>query len=358
MKIVVEQSMSVGLYGFYGQISKYREAPLHQIFLQAVIDQPGVSLSGLVKLFGLPLPVCHHIIKPLELSGLLNAVSSFDDPQLFATVEQLPARSLPIDLLEGDWLALIAEKPFFGHQLLGFMPATRFSFLPRELQPEPAMTKFIGQDFMSAGNYHYQQDSTQAKGSFQHGRLVAANFEAVAQVATYQGTIRQDAAGSTLSLRLEEASLNLDLQVHLDQVRPDLKILGLTAIHRHNQRHGENTATEPILRKLFATMTPTEKQTGRGAIYEEVGDVTVKIDDLKVRPVNQHSFDAWVNYAFGQRLRSYAEAPQLADHLHASIALIDAPGFTPPELPQIVARLKGKAKMYASALADWTDASA
>ena len=358
MKIVVEQSTSVGLYGFYGQISKYREAPLHQIFLQAVIDQPGVPLSGLVKLFGLPVPVCHHIIKPLELSGLLNAVSSVEDPLLYATTEQAATLSLPIDLLEGDWLALVAEKPFCGHQLLGFMPAGRCSFAPRDLQPRPAMTNLLGRDFKSIGNYRYEHDNAHAKGSFQHGRLVAANFEAVALVDTFQGTISQDAAGSTLSLNLAEANLNLDLHVQLDYVRPDLKFLGLTAIHEHNHRHGENSATEPILRKSFATMTPTEKQTGRGAIYEEVGDVTVKIDDLKVRPVNQHSFDAWVNYAFGQRLRSYAEAPQLADHLHASIALIDAPGFTPPELPQIVARLKGKAKMYASALADWTDASA
>jgi hypothetical protein len=361
MKIVIEREVGIGLHGFFGQIAQYREAPLHQIFLQAIIDQPGLTLSKMVKLFGLPAPACRQVLRPLESAGLLAPVALVADPALYASAGTEAEKSLPVDLLEGDWLALIADQPFDGQQLLGVMPASRFNFHPREVGPEPAFASLQGQAFTAVGSYDYQQEGkpdAQAKGSFRQGMLTAINLEAVAAVARFSGIIAHDKAGSTLTLRRDEPRLSIDLKLHSSEVRPDIESLGLMAIKRHNGRNGEKYGTEPVLRKTFAAMSNAEKQTGRGAIYEEMGELRVKIDDLRVLPADQPSYEAWVGYGFEQRLQGYAQTQQLTKYLQDSIAFVDAHGFLKPKLPQLIERLGGKSKMFAAALADWPDVSA
>lgn len=361
MKIIIEREIGIGLYGFFGQIAHYREAPLHQIFLQAIIDQPGITLSKLVKLFGLPAPACRQVLRPLESAGLLAPVGFGANPALSATSVTMAEKSLPVDLLEGDWLALIADQPFDGQQLLGVMPASRFNFHPREVGPEPVFASLQGQAFAAAGSYDYKQEGkpdAHAKGSFRQGMLTAINLEAVAAVTRFSGIIAHDKAGSTLTLRCDEPDLSIDLKLHSSEVRPDIESLGLMAIKRHNGRTGEKYGTEPVLRKTFAAMSNAEKQTGRGVIYEEMGELRVKIDDLRVLPADQPSYEAWVGYGFEQRLQGYAQTPQLTKYLQDSIAFVDAQGFLKPKLPQLIERLGGKSKVFAAALADWPDVSA
>lgn len=358
MKIVIEREVEIGLYGFFGQIAQYREAPLHQIFLQAIIDQPGLTISKLVKLFGLPAPACRQVLRPLESAGLLATMTPSGDPELWATSAARADKALPVVLLEGDWLALIAQEPFYGQQLLGVMPATRFNFAVRSVGPAKDVEILKGQTFTAVGHYEYHQKegaTTQIKGSFAQGILIGVNPEAVARLQTFPGTIVENASGGTLTLRHAETGLNLDLQLSSSEIRPDLDTLGLIAIRRHNGRTGEKYGTEPVLQKTFAVMSPLEKQTGRGAIYEEVGDLRVKIDDLRVLPADQPSYDAWVGYGFEQRLSGYVQPPMLTRYLQESIAFIDAPGFLKPKLPQVIERLGGKSKMFATGLADWPD---
>ncbi len=361
MKIIIERELGIGLYVFFGQIAQYREAPLHQIFLQAIIDKPGVTLSQLVRLFGLPAPACREILRPLESAGLLIPVSPVADPALHASSATKAEKSLPIELLEGDWLALVADQPFYGQKLLGVMPASRYNF---NLAPAPASLDFEslkGQAFTAVGSYDYHQESKKAgrpigeKGSFRQGMLTSINSKLVAKLDILAGKISQDALGSTLTLQHVQDGFSVDLKLHASEVRPDIDKLGLMAIQRHNGRNGEKYGTEPVLRKTFSAMTNAEKQTGRGAIYEELGELTVKIDDLRVRPADQPSFEAWVSHSFEQRLQGYAQSTQLLKHLQESAAFVDAQGFLKPKLAQVVERLKGKSKIYAAALADWTD---
>ena len=361
MKIVIEREVGIGLHGFFGQIAQYREAPLHQIFLQAIIDQPGLTLSKMVKLFGLPAPACRQVLRPLESAGLLAPVALVADPALYASAGTEAEKSLPVDLLEGDWLALIADQPFYGQQLLGVMPASRFNFHPQSVEPEPAIESLKGQAFSAVGSYDYQQEGradAHAKGSFRQGMLTSVNLEGVATLNRLAGLVSHDALGSTLTLRHDQPGFSLDLKLHSSEVRSDIESLGLMAIRRHNGRTGEKYGTEPVLRKTFEAMSNAEKQTGRGAIYEEMGELRVKIDDLRVLPADQPSYEAWVGYGFAQRLQGYAQAPQLLKHLQESIAFVDAQGFLKPKLPQVIERLSGKSKIYASALADWPDVSA
>ena len=361
MKIVIEREVGIGLHGFFGQIAQYREAPLHQIFLQAIINQPGLTLSKMVKLFGLPAPACRQVLRPLESAGLLAPVALVADPALYASAGTEAEKSLPVDLLEGDWLALIADQPFYGQQLLGVMPASRFNFHPQSVEPEPAIESLKGQAFSAVGSYDYQQEGradAHAKGSFRQGMLTSVNLEGVATLNRLAGLVSHDALGSTLTLRHDQPGFSLDLKLHSSEVRSDIESLGLMAIRRHNGRTGETYGTEPVLRKTFEAMSNAEKQTGRGAIYEEMGELRVKIDDLRVLPADQPSYEAWVGYGFAQRLQGYAQAPQLLKHLQESIAFVDAQGFLKPKLPQVIERLSGKSKIYASALADWPDVSA
>jgi len=361
MKIVIEREVGIGLHGFFGQIAQYREAPLHQIFLQAIINQPGLTLSKMVKLFGLPAPACRQVLRPLESAGLLAPVALVADPALYASAGTEAEKSLPVDLLEGDWLALIADQPFYGQQLLGVMPASRFNFHPQSVEPEPAIESLKGQAFSAVGSYDYQQEGradAHAKGSFRQGMLTSVNLEGVATLNRLAGLVSHDALGSTLTLRHDQPGFSLDLKLHSSEVRSDIESLGLMAIRRHNGRTGEKYGTEPVLRKTFEAMSKAEKQTGRGAIYEEMGELRVKIDDLRVLPADQPSYEAWVGYGFEQRLQGYAQAPQLLKHLQESIAFVDAQGFLKPKLPQVIERLSGKSKIYASALADWPDVSA
>ena len=361
MKIVIEREVGIGLHGFFGQIAQYREAPLHQIFLQAIINQPGLTLSKMVKLFGLPAPACRQVLRPLEAAGLLAPVGLGANPALSATSVTMAEKSLPVDLLEGDWLALIADQPFYGQQLLGVMPASRFNFHPQSVEPEPAIESLKGQAFSAVGSYDYQQEGradAHAKGSFRQGMLTSVNLEGVATLNRLAGLVSHDALGSTLTLRHDQPGFSLDLKLHSSEVRSDIESLGLMAIRRHNGRTGEKYGTEPVLRKTFEAMSKAEKQTGRGAIYEEMGELRVKIDDLRVLPADQPSYEAWVDYGFEQRLQGYAQAPQLLKHLQESIAFVDAQGFLKPKLPQVIERLSGKSKIYASALADWPDVSA
>ena len=360
MKIVIEREVGIGLHGFFGQIAQYREAPLHQIFLQAIIDQPGLTLSKMVKLFGLPAPACRQVLRPLESAGLLAPVALVADPALYASAGTEAEKSLPVDLLEGDWLALIANQPFYGQQLLGVMPASRFNFHPQSVEPEPAIESLKGQAFSAVGSYDYQQEGradAHAKGSFRQGMLTSVNLEGVATLNRLAGLVSHDALGSTLTLRHDQPGFSLDLKLHSSEVRSDIESLGLMAIRRHNGRTGEKYGTEPVLRKTFEAMSKAEKQTGRGAIYEEMGELRVKIDDLRVLPADQPSYEAWVGYGFEQRLQGYAQAPQLLKHLQESIAFVDAQGFLKPKLPQLIERLGGKSKMFAAALADWPDVS-
>lgn len=361
MKISIEREIKVVLCGFFGQIAQYREAPLHQIFLQAIIDQPGLTLEKLVKLFGLPAPACRQVLRPLEAAGLLAPVSPGANPSLLATPAATADKSLPVDLFEGDWLGLVILEPFAGQRLLGVMPASRFNINPEFVEAMPAFASLIGQAFTAVGSYDYQQDSrneAHTKGSFRQGMLTSVNLEAITVLDHLPGIISQDARGSTLILRNPKAWLAIDLKLHSSEIRPDLETLGLQAIRRHNGRTGEKYGTEPVLRKTFAAMSNAEKQTGRGAIYEEMGELRVKIDDLRVLPADQPSYEAWVGYGFEQRLQGYAQTPQLTQYLQDSIAFVDAQGFLKPKLPQLIARLGGKSKMYATALADWPDVSA
>ena len=361
MKIIIEREVGIGLYGFFGQIAQYREAPLHQVFLQAIIDQPGITLSKLLKLFGLPAPACRQVLRPLESAGLIAPVALGADPALHASSVTVAEKSLPVDLLEGDWLALIADQPFYGQQLLGVMPASRFNFQPRAVRPQPTFEALQGQAFSAVGSYDYQQKGradAHAKGSFRQGMLTSVNLEGVATLNRLAGLVSHDALGSTLTLRHDQPGFSLDLKLHSSEVRSDIESLGLMAIGRHNGRTGEKYGTEPVLRKTFEAMSNAEKQTGRGAIYEEMGELRVKIDDLRVLPADQPSYEAWVGYGFEQRLQEYAQAPQLLKHLQESIAFVDAQGFLKPKLPQVIERLSGKSKIYASALADWPDVSA
>ena len=361
MKIIIEREVGIGLYGFFGQIAQYREAPLHQVFLQAIINQPGITLSKLVKLFGLPAPACRQVLRPLESAGLIAPVALGADPALHASSVTVAEKSLPVDLLEGDWLALIADQPFYGQQLLGVMPASRFNFQPRAVRPEPTFEALQGQAFSAVGSYDYQQEGradAHAKGSFRQGMLTSINLEGVATVERFGGIIAHDNAGSTLTLRCDEPGLSVDLKLHSSEVRPDIESLGLLAIRRHNGRTGEKYGTEPVLRKAFTAMSNAEKQTGRGAIYEEIGELRVKIADLRVLPADQPSYEAWVGYGFEQRLQGHAQTPQLMKHLQESIAFVDAQGFLKPKLPQLIERLSGKSKMFATALADWPNLSA
>jgi len=361
MKIVIEREVGIGLHGFFGQIAQYREAPLHQIFLQAIINQPGLTLSKMVKLFGLPAPACRQVLRPLESAGLLAPVALVADPALYANAGTEAEKSLPVDLLEGDWLALIADQPFYGQRLLGVMPASRFNFHHQSVGPEPAIESLKGQAFSAVGSYDYQQEGradAHAKGSFRQGMLTSVNLEGVATLDRLSGLVSHDALGSTLTLRHDQPGFSLDLKLHSSEVRSDIESLGLMAIRRHNGRTGEKYGTEPVLRKIFEAMSNAEKQTGRGAIYEEMGELRVKIDDLRVLPADQPSYEAWVDYGFEQRLQGYAQAPQLLKHLQESIAFVDAQGFLKPKLPQVIERLSGKSKIYASALADWPDVSA
>ena len=361
MKIIIEREINVALCGFFGQIAQYREAPLHQIFLQAIIDQPGLTLAKLVKLFGLPAPACRQVLRPLEAAGLLTPVSPGANPALYATPSATAEKSLPVDLLEGDWLGLVITEPFAGQRLLGVMPASRFNFNPQAVEAMPAFAGLIGQAFTAVGSYDYQQEGrndAHAKGSFRQGMLTSVNLEAIAFLENLPGIIAQDTQGSTLMLRHQEAGLSIDLKLHSSEVRPDIESLGLMAIKRQNGRTGEKYGTEPVLRKTFAAMSNAEKQTARGAIYEEMGELRVKIDDLRVLPADQPSYEAWVGYGFEQRLQGYAQTPQLTQYLQDSIAFVDAQGFLKPKLPQLIARLGGKSKMFAAALADWPDVSA
>ena len=91
MKIIIEREIGIGLYGFFGQIAHYREAPLHQVFLQAIIDQPGITLSKLVKLFGLPAPACRQVLRPLESAGLLAPVGLGANPALATACSSMQA---------------------------------------------------------------------------------------------------------------------------------------------------------------------------------------------------------------------------------------------------------------------------
>lgn len=361
MKIIIEREVGIGLYGFFGQIAQYREAPLHQVFLQAIIDQPGITLSKLVKLFGLPAPACRQVLRPLESAGILAPVALVADPALYAPSVPTAEKSLPVDLLEGDWLALIADQPFYGQQLLGVMPASRYNFHYQSVRPEPAIESLKGQAFSAVGSYNYRQEGradAHANGSFRQGMLTSVNLEGVATINRLSGLVSHDALGSTLTLRHDQPSLSIDLKLHSSEVRPDIESLGLLAIRQHNGRTGEKYGTEPVLRKAFAAMSNAEKQTGRGAIYEEIGELRVKIDDLRVLPADQPSYEAWVGYGFEQRLQGYAQTPQLMKHLQESIAFVDAQGFLKPKLPQLIERLSGKSKMFATALADWPNLSA
>jgi hypothetical protein len=361
VKISIERSINVALCGFFGQIAQYREAPLHQVFLQAIIDQPGITPSKLVKLFGLPAPACRQVLRPLAAAGLLEPAAYRDDSALYATSSATAEKTLPVDLLEGDWLGLVTTEPFAGQRLLGVMPASRFNFNPQTVDAMPAFDCLRGQAFTAVGSYDYQQEGrtdAHAKGSFRQGMLTSVNLEAIALLDNLPGIISHDARGSTLILRHQEAGLSIDLKLHSAEVRPDIESLGLMAIKRHNGRNGEKYGTEPVLRKTFAAMSNAEKQTGRGAIYEEMGELRVKIDDLRVLPADQPSYDAWVGYGFEQRLQGYAQTPQLTKYLQDSIAFVDAQGFLKPKLPQLIERLGGKSKIFAAALADWPDVSA
>ena len=356
MKIVIERKIGIGLYGFFGQVAQYREAPLHQIFLQTIIDQPGVTLEELVRIFGLPPPACRQVLRPLESAGLLATIAPTANPTLMATTTMPAEKKLPIVLLEGDWLALIADQPFYGQQILGVMPASRFNFPPRTVMSVPEIESLQGQSFTCVGSYEYQQGDkpdARGQGSFSQGMLLTLNPGAVARLDNFDGMVSQDAKGSTLSLHCKQPGLSVDLKLHSNEVRPDIEALGLAAIRRHNSRTGAKHGAEPILRKSFESMKDDEKKTARGAIYEEIGDDIVKIDDLRVLPADQPSYEAWVGFGFEQRLRGYAQPALLTRYLAESIAFIGAQGFMKPRLPQVILRLRGKSKLYASAMADW-----
>ena len=156
MKISLESEVSVKVFGFLGTVAYYQTAPIHEIFLQAVVAEPGIRVSGLVKKFGLPTPACRRLLHPLLASGVLRISEAASDFALEAKNSPPVAGQLPVHLLMDDWLLLVLAKPFYDHHVLGVIPAGRFPVDRRELEPDASLAEFHGSHFSAAGTYAYQ----------------------------------------------------------------------------------------------------------------------------------------------------------------------------------------------------------
>jgi hypothetical protein len=361
MIISVESRYQVGVYGFRGTIAYYRAAPVHEIIMSAIAEQPGLRTSDLAKRFGLPLPACLQILRPLLATQLVLGIGAGLDLALQATPGWKSQGQLPVHLLEGDWLTLVLARPFHGHRILGVIPASRFPFNRNDLRADHPLDEVHGCSFSAAGTYSYHlgEGKVSNPGELKQGILIETLKESTAFLGTRPASIQEDSRGSHLTMQFQGQRLNLELKLSTDVVRPDLESLGRAAIRQQNQRMGQPAASQPSLLKRYADLTEREKTTARGSLIEEVSDVRVHLHELPIRPFAQECYQAWINYLFTRNLESkgYAQMDELPALLDAAQKTVACPTYANPLVADLVPRLKGKNKMLAKALADWPTVS-
>jgi hypothetical protein len=357
MKITIASERLVSIYGCFGTVAYYQAAPVHEIFLQAIAAQPGLRVSALTKKFGLPMPACQQLLRPLLASRLVKATGPAQDLALEVDAAATFSKQLPVHLLEDAWLVLTLPQPFHGHSVLGVIPASRFQFKPQELRPQQSLESLHGSPFSATGRYSFQigQGKSSDELQLKQGILLETLSGTAAFLGNKPAVLHEDARGSHLTLRFAGERLRLDLTLASPVIRPDLAALGQQALRQQNQRMGLPAASEPILRKRFADLTPEEKSTARGSLSEPVQDVQVQLHDLPVLPHSQGCYHHWAAYLFEKHLQAggYAEEGALQGHLAAALQTIGDNDFTPPTLADLTPRLNGKNKMLARALADW-----
>jgi hypothetical protein len=361
MIISVESRHQVGVYGFRGTIAYYRAAPVHEIIMSAIAEQPGLRTSDLAKRFGLPLPACLQILHPLLATQLVLGVGANLDLTLQATPGWTPQAQLPVHLLEGDWLTLVLPQPFHGHRILGVIPADRFPFNRSDLCSDHPLADLHGCAFSAAGtySYHISEGKVSKPGELKQGILIETSQECTAFLGTRPAIIQEDSRGSHLKIQFQGQRLNLDLNLSTDVVRPDLESLGRAAIRQQNQRMGQPAASQPFLLKRYADLTEQERATARGSLFEEVSDVRVHLHELPIRPYSQECYHAWICHLFTRNLegKGYAQMDELPVLLDAAQKTVACPTYANPTVAELVPRLKGKSKMLAQALADWPTVS-
>jgi hypothetical protein len=357
MKISIASKRLVSIYGCFGTVAYYQAAPVHEIFLQAIAAQPGLRVSALMKKFGLPMPACQQLLRPLLASRLVQASGPAQDPALEVEATATFSKKLPVHLLEDAWLVLTLPQPFHGHSVLGVIPASRFQFKPQELRPEQSLEPLHGSHFSATGKYSFKigPDKNSDELQLKQGILLETLSGTAAFLGNKPAELHEDAGGSHLTLRFAGERLRLNLTLASPVIRPDLAALGQQALRQQNQRLGLPLASEPILRKRFADLTPEEKSTARGSLSEPVQDVLVQLQDLPVLPHSQGCYHHWAAYLFEKHLQAkgYAEEVALQSHLTAALQTIRSTPFTPPSLADLTPRLTGKNRMLARALADW-----
>lgn len=357
MKISLESEASVRVFGFLGTVAYYQAAPIHEIFLRAVVAEPGIRVSGLVKKFGLPTPACRRLLHPLLASGVLRISEAASDFAVEAKNSPPVEGQLPVHLLMDDWLLLVLAKPFYNHHVLGVIPAGRFPVDRRELEPNASLAEFHGSHFSASGTYAYQLGGGKSsdRRSLRQGVLIDTLPGSTAFLGSQRAKIIEDAHGSRLTLNFAGQRLAVDLMLSSPVIRPDLETFGQLALRQQNFRLGHPAAHAPILRKRFQDLDATEKLSARGSLSEPVRDVRVSLHDIPIMPHSEACYHTWLHYLFSRQLEThgYAQTSDLRRHLDSALATITTPTFPPPTVDDLISRLKGKGKMLARALADW-----
>lgn len=362
MKIRIIEDVTIQPVLFNGTLAYNRPARLYLTALKAAKEKPGITRAQLCEVLAVPMPWINRLVTPLvEARYLSETANGIRLTPKGAKMDE----DLPIELREGDFLALTLEKPIHEHRVIACMCGRDIWIHDRRLSSGVKMTALEGQSFSASGKATQEvlkgeRPDIQTE-DLRAGTILRVNEKHGIPLGEIDGQIVSENGGCELRINERYSaskSVQFDIRCRLpvDPWHPNLQKMADTAIMIANgfPPGTANPVADRIL-KYFQSMDESERQSGRGNISVALrDDLRCEVSDLPIHPKTVMDFNQWAIWRVRQRINRHLSQQAFHELLEAESSA--TPGYSEHGLlrPDVLLRhLTPKQRMYLSASQDW-----
>jgi hypothetical protein len=362
MKIRIIEDVTVQPVLFNGTLGYNRSALLYLTALKAAKEKPGITRTQLCELLAVPMPWINRLVTPLvEARHLSETANGIRLTPKGAKMDE----NLPIDLREGDFLALTLDKPIYEHKVIACVGGREIWIQDRRLSDGVKMTMLEGQSFSASGKATHETRKGEKTDiqteDLRAGTILKVNDELGILLSKIDGHIVSE--NGVCELRINEnysasKSVQFDIRCRLplDPCHPNIQQMADTAIASANgfPPGAANPLTDRIL-KRFKSMDESERQSGRGSISVALrGGLRCEVSDLPIHPKTVMDFNEWAIWRIRQRINRHFSQQAFYELLEAESRA--TPGYSEHGLLRqdvLKPHLTPKQRMYLAASQDW-----
>lgn len=363
MKVRIIEDVPIQPVLFNGTIGHNRPAPLYQTALVAARERPGVTRDELCKTLAVPMPWVNRLVSPLVAARYLTETAN----GIRLTPKGSRAdNSLPIDLREGDFLALVCEEPIGGHHVIACMQASEIRVASNWLRASRDFDRLTGQSFSAAGTVKHEV----SKGGEIHrinddlraGSILEINDSLGLPMKRIRGQIITEDGASALCIRerymaTNEVTLELNCRLPIDLHHQDADKLAAKALWSHNTQTAtaSDSASGDRLLRTFESISEEARASARGDVELELErGLRCEIKDIPLYPRAMADYQLWAAWRIRQRITGHLSHQAFLELFESEAA--STPGsdkYSPAKLEVVERQLTPKQRMYLGASQDW-----